>query len=237
MAREIQAEQAEKREISAIELPDMQVYSLQEAAVIGRVKEAVIDARDKCLLALAVDKGGWYHDVRVIPAGKLRTIGEDVITVDEKQPPSRPVNLPRIVEAMRRPCNIIGARIISDDGRQLGRAEGFYLDRESGVITRLEIACGVFSWLWAGKVSVAAAHILTMGDDAVVVSSAALDDLRVSAGILKVNFAAVAALAEQGAENVGRLRTRAVQSLKTLQEKRRHEQAAAPAADEVPVNL
>ena len=34
-------------EISAIDLPDMQVYSLNEATVIGRVKDAVIDARDK----------------------------------------------------------------------------------------------------------------------------------------------------------------------------------------------
>ncbi len=230
-------------EISAIDLPDMQVYSLNEAAVIGRVKDAVIDARDKRLLALAVDKGGWYHDVRVIPAGKIHTIGDDVITVDEKQPPKQPVNLPRIVEYMRRPCNLVGAHIVSDDGRALGRVEGFYLDRQTGDITRLEIAGGVFSWLWAGKIAVPAQYIQTLGEDSVVVDAAALSDLRVSAGLLKVNFAAVAELAEHGGENVNRLRQRAAQSLKALQEKRRREREQTAAevlpgnAEELPVNL
>lgn len=222
-------------EVNAMLLPDMPVYSVNEGEAIGRVKEVVIDPKDKCLLALAVDKGGWYHDVRVIPAGKINTIGDDIIMVDEKQSAEQPPNLPRIVEYMKNPCNIIGARLISEDGRSFGRVEGFYLAREGGAISRLELSGGIFSWLWAGKISLAASHIITLGTEAVVVDSGALEDLRVTAGVLKVNFQAAAEWAGQSAENLRRLREKAALRLKEMAEERR--ERTQPTEEEAAANL
>lgn len=238
-------------EINAMQLPDMQVYSLNEAACIGRVRDVIIDGRDKCLLALAVDKGGWYHDVRVVPAGKIHTLGDNLVAVDEQMPPKRPVNLPRIVELMHQPCHPVGLRIVSDEGELLGRVESFYLNRYSGEITRLEMAGGLFGRLWVGRASVAAEHILRIEAEEVVVSSAVQSDLRLNSGLLKVNFAAVADLAGQQAESLNRLRENAAKRLQELNQKRRQqreqtEQTENKTAEnlpspiieaEVPVNL
>lgn len=189
-------------EVSALALPDMPVFSVVEGAAIGRVKEVIIDPEERCLLALAVDKGGWYHDVRVIAAGKIRTMGDDLIMVDEKQA-AQPPSLPKIVANMKEPCNIIGAGVITQGGRQLGRVEDFYLARTGGGLTRLELACGVLGRLWAGRVSIAAGHIITLGADAVVVDEAAADELQAGTGVLKANLAAVAELAGRGAAKIG----------------------------------
>ena len=98
----MQAALQEANEVNAMYLLDMPVFSINEAEAIGVVKNIIIDPVEKCLLALAVDKRGWYHDVRVIPAAKIRSIGEDVINIDEKQSAQRAVNLPRIVENMHK---------------------------------------------------------------------------------------------------------------------------------------
>lgn len=170
MAKKVKADDKSRMEVNALLLPDMPVYSVCEGAAVGRVKEVVIDPVEKRLLGLAVDKGGWYHDVRVIVAGKISTMGDDLIMVDEKQAAKAP-NLPKIVENMKNPCNIIGARVISREGRALGRVETFYLARESGEITRLEVSCGVVSRFWAGRLSIPAAHIITLGEEAIVVEN------------------------------------------------------------------
>lgn len=188
-------------EVSALALPDMPVFSVAEGAAIGRVKEVIIDPDKRCLLALAVDKGGWYHDVRVIAAGKIRTMGDDLIMVDEKQA-AQPPSLPKIVANMKEPCNIIGARVITQGGRQLGRVDDFYLARLGGELTRLELACGVMGRLWAGQMRIAAGHIITLGADAVVVDEAAAKDVREKAGVIKTNLAAVAGWAGRGAEKI-----------------------------------
>lgn len=165
----MQAALQEANEVNAMYLLDMPVFSINEAEAIGVVKNIIIDPVEKCLLALAVDKRGWYHDVRVIPAAKIRSIGEDVINIDEKQSAQRAVNLPRIVENMHKPFSLVGSRIISDDGHLLGKVERFYLEREGGRISRLDIAGGPLSGLWSGHTSVPASYIITIGAEAVVV--------------------------------------------------------------------
>ncbi len=179
-------------EVNAMYLLDMPVFSINEAEAVGVVKNIIIDPVEKCLLALAVDKRGWYHDVRVIPAAKIRSIGEDVINIDEKQSAKRAVNLPRIVEYMHKPCGLVGNRIISDEGQLLGKVERFFIERESGRISRLDvsggIAGGALGGLLSGRVSVPASFIITIGADAVVVDRSCLEHLQISAGVLQVNF-------------------------------------------------
>lgn len=178
-------------EINAMYLLDMPVFSINEAEAIGVVKNIIIDPVEKCLLALAVDKRGWYHDVRVIPAAKIRSIGEDVINIDEKQSAKRTVNLPRIVEYMHKPCELVGNRIISDNGQMLGRVERFFIARDTGRISRLDVSSGgLFAGLVSGRVTVPASFIITIGADAVVVDKSCLEHLQISAGVLQVNFAA-----------------------------------------------
>lgn len=187
----VQAQAAAAAEINAMQLLDMPVFSISEAESIGLVKNIIIDPAEKCLMALAVDKRGWYHDVRVIPAGKIRSIGEDVINIDEKQSAKRAVNLPRIVENMHKPCSLVGSRIITDDGQVLGRVEHFFLNREGGAISRLQVgAGGLFAGLLSGHVSIPATYVMTIGAEAIVVQRACLEHLQVSAGVLQVNFSA-----------------------------------------------
>lgn len=226
-------EVATAREINALLLPDMQVYSVMEGAAVGRVKEVIIDPDEKRLLALAVDMGGWYHDVRVIPAGKISTVGDDIIMVDEKQAAVPMPNLPKIVEQMKNPCNIIGARVISEDGSFLGKVEGFYLERNSGVISRVELCGGLLGRLWGGKSSLTAEHIVTLGSDAVVVDQAAAADLQVAVGLLKANLQAMAEFAGQGAEGMGGLRKKTQERLREIAEAKRAKAAQAEMAEAV----
>lgn len=244
-----EAKMQEVNEVNAMYLLDMPVFSINEAEAIGVVKNIIIDPVEKCLLALAVDKRGWYHDVRVIPAAKIRSIGEDVINIDEKQSAQRAVNLPRIVENMHKPCSLVGSRIISDDGHLLGKVERFYLERESGRISRLDIAGGPLSGLWAGHTSVPASFIITIGAEAVVVERACLEHLQVTASVLQVNFAAAkeraAGLWQQTVGGTQRLGRGVLQHInEARQEARRQRKEAeelpenlALLADDVPVNL
>lgn len=219
-------EAAASGEINALLLPDMQVYSVVEGAAVGRVKEVIIDPDEKRLLALAVDMGGWYHDVRIIPSGKISTVGDDIIMIDEKQAAVPAPNLPKIVAQMKNPCNIVGAKVISEDGSLLGKVEGFYLERTGGAISRVELSCGLWGRLWGGKSGLSAEHILTLGSEAVVVDKAAAADLQVKIGLLRSNIRAVAELAGQSAENMGGVRRKTQERLREIAEAKRAKMTA-----------
>lgn len=123
---------------------------------------------------------------------------------------------------MHKPFSLVGSRIISDDGHLLGKVERFYLEREGGRISRLDIAGGPLSGLWSGHTSVPASYIITIGAEAVVVDRACLEDLQVTASVLQVNFAAAkeraAGLWQQTVDGTQRLRRGVLQHINEMRQ-------------------
>lgn len=165
------------KEIAAKNLMGLPVYSIREGETFGFVRHLVIDPNDKTLLAVVIDRKGWSQDTKIIPATKIAEIGNDAVTIGDKNQLTRVANLPRMVQYLHQPDHILGNRVISENGRLLGKAAEYYLNTESGQISRLDISVNR-THPHSGKQSVNGRYILTIGPSAIVLAKEALEQLR-----------------------------------------------------------
>ncbi|MBQ3181134.1 MAG: PRC-barrel domain-containing protein [Firmicutes bacterium] len=220
------------RDINASELLDMPVFSVSRGETVGVVRNIVIDPCEKRLLALTVEKKGWYQDLRVIPAARVLRLGADVINIDERCAAGRTASLPRIVEYMHHPCALVGSRLLSEDGSTLGRVERYYLDRESGCISRLMLSGGWLGDLWLGRVFVSAQYIRSINDGTIVVEKRCLEDLELQESVLRQGMRAAGEQCRQAAE---RSQHWGQNALRELQQRRRQRAAAKYAAQDAAI--
>ena len=118
------------------------IISLSEGQHIGYVKGLVIDANTKSLAALIIDPKGFFKDQRIIPYGKVVSVGEDAITIDKGGHVEKSASLPEILSLIKEKLSIIGTRVITQSGKTLGIAEEYYIDPITGAITQIEISGG-----------------------------------------------------------------------------------------------
>lgn len=221
-----------RRDIDAGELLDMPVFSVSRGEAVGSVRNIILDPREKRLLALTVEKRGWYQEVRVIPAARVLSLGADVVNIDEKCAAGRSVSLPRIVEQMHHPCNPVGSRLMSEDGRSLGRVERCYLDCRTGCISRLMLSGGWLGNLWLGRVFVPAEYICSIGDGTVVVAQHCLDDLQLQESVLHQS---VRTAGERWQQAARRSQQWGQNALQEMQKRRRQRIAAKYAAQDAAI--
>ncbi|HVJ50468.1 PRC-barrel domain-containing protein [Desulfitobacterium sp.] len=144
------------------------IVSLSEGQHVGYVKSLVIDAHTKSLAALVIDLKGFFKDQRIIPYGKVISVGDDAITIDKGDHVEKSASLPEILSLIKEKLSIIGTRVITQSGKTLGVAEEYYIDPETGRITRIEISGGKLEGLLNGKALLQAEYILTIGQDVIV---------------------------------------------------------------------
>ncbi len=176
------------REVSAKSLIGMPVYSITEGESIGVVRNVILDPEAKQLLAFAVDRRGWYRDVKIIAYSKVKNIGTDAITIEERNSAQRAANLPKMVQYMHQPSHLVGNRVISDNGHTLGRVDEYYLDSETGTVCRLDVSGGVMGNIISGKAIVKGKYIITIGVSAIVVDRHCLNDIETVESSLKLNL-------------------------------------------------
>lgn len=144
------------------------IISLSEGQHIGYVKGLVIDANTKSLAALVIDPKGFFKDQRIIPYGKVISVGEDAITIDKGVHVEKSASLPEILSLIKEKLSIIGTRVITQSGKTLGIAEEYYINPETGAITQIEISGGKLEGLLNGKALLQAEYISTIGQDVIV---------------------------------------------------------------------
>ncbi|AHF05717.1 PRC-barrel domain-containing protein [Desulfitobacterium metallireducens] len=144
------------------------IVSLSEGQHIGYVKSLVIDARTKSLAALVVDLKGFFKDQRIIPYGKVISVGDDAITIDKGAHVEKSANLPEILSLIKEKLSIIGTRVITQSGKTLGVAEEYFIESETGRITQIQISGGKLEGLLNGKAILQAEYISTIGQDVIV---------------------------------------------------------------------
>ena len=152
----------------------MPIYSIQEGNYLGSVKGLLIDSSAKAVCGLVVERRRFNREARFIPFNHIKSIGEDVITVDKSGVAAdRRQILPQTLRQMRSPFILIGARVFTTGGKILGKVEEYRFSPQTGQITGLELNAGA---LFKDAVLLKAAYITAMTSGTVMVEDAALED-------------------------------------------------------------
>jgi len=147
----------------------MPIVSLEEGLQIGTVRNLVIDPVKMEIAAIIVDQRGWFREQKIIPYTKIKSIGNDAITVDQSSSVQRTISLPQMLKLIKEKADPIGTKVITENGIDLGVVDEYYIDETSGLITGFEISGKFPEGLFKGKAMMPADNVRTLGSDVIAV--------------------------------------------------------------------
>jgi sporulation protein YlmC with PRC-barrel domain len=107
------------------------VVATDDAETIGRIEHLVVDPTSHTVSALRLGK--VKGDDHYVSWSELGSFGQDVVTVP-RAVVLRPADDER-EENVRKETGILGKRVLSDNGRDLGEVEDVEFDPETGEVT------------------------------------------------------------------------------------------------------
>jgi len=155
----------------------MNVVSLEEGQQIGAIRGLVINPALKNVAALIIEQKGWFRDQKFIPFSKVHSIGEDIITIDRINRAEKGTSLPEILKLFKDRVNVIGSRLVTENGTALGMVDEYYIDLQTGDIVGLEFSGGTMINLFRGSAFLDINHVRTLGTRIIICNNSCLDSI------------------------------------------------------------
>lgn len=162
-------------EITANQLIGLHVYSLEQGERIGIVRNFLLDPKKKELIALLVGNKKIIKEESVLCLADAAGVSLEAVTVDSPEALRKKSDCAHLKELLKSPPDIAGLSVLKKDGTFLGKATSFYLDTETGEITKIELNSGFFSSLLKDRRFLSVSHIDIIGSDMIL----AKDDAKV----------------------------------------------------------
>ena len=109
---------------------------------LGKVEDLVLDRQGSRILGILMDEAGWFKEAKVVAWPSFRVIGLDAVIIDEEASVKKASEVPEMSEVLAGGNVLIGARVATTDGRELGKIEEFYFDPETGAVKGFELSGG-----------------------------------------------------------------------------------------------
>jgi uncharacterized protein YrrD len=145
------------------------IISLKEGQQIGYVRNLVVNPKTKSIAALVIDPTGFFKEQRIIPYNRVVSVGENAITVSTESQVEKATSLPDILDLLKDKAAIIGIKVVTENGKNLGIVEEFYIDSHNGRIVNLELSEGRIEGIFGSKAHLNADLIITIGPHAIIV--------------------------------------------------------------------
>jgi sporulation protein YlmC with PRC-barrel domain len=120
--------------IRATELAGRAVIDIDAAERLGTIDKLILDPDGRRVAGFVVVRGSGFpgnKEHTTIPATAVRAIGPDAITVHQMAVAGSDIGR---LETLPRGSDLIGRKVISEDGRFLGKVSDVLIDRDSGRI-------------------------------------------------------------------------------------------------------
>jgi uncharacterized protein YrrD len=109
---------------------------------VGKVEDLVLDRQGSRVLGILVDEAGWFKEARVVAWPSFRVIGLDAVIIDEEASARKASEVPEMSEVLEKGNVLVGVRVETTEGRELGKIEDFYFDPETGIVKGFELSGG-----------------------------------------------------------------------------------------------
>ncbi len=132
---------------------------------IERIRDLIFDQKQNQLLGFLVEEKGLFRDAKVIPLEEVQAIGLDAIVVHSQESVIGADRIPAIKEILHHNNVLMGTRILTTTGIDLGGLVDLFFDEHSGLVEGYEVSGGVFADAYSGRSFVPAPETLKIGDD------------------------------------------------------------------------
>jgi sporulation protein YlmC with PRC-barrel domain len=160
------------------------VITMAEGKQIGKVDDLVVDPERKAVSWLRLHSGGMgmLGGERLwVPAEAVHGVGEDVVTITAEADVRAPADAPEAVALVKAKREIIGSKVITENGERLGEVRDYEFNPDTFALTSLSIPPGMNV---VGEIlTIAGDKVLTIGEDVIVVAADAVMQMAGTADI------------------------------------------------------
>ncbi len=110
------------------------VVGFAEGQRIDTVKDVLISGTNDAIVALLVDEGGLLSSSRVVPIEAVRSFGRDAVVVADVNSVVSASSYPEVKAILNRKEQLLGKRVLTDDGNLMGSVSDMYFDEATGRI-------------------------------------------------------------------------------------------------------
>lgn len=170
---------------------------------INNIRDLIFDQTDNSLLGFLIEEGSWFSDPKVLPLSLVRSLGSDAAIVPSRDAISPARDYPNIQKILERNNILNGTRIMTTDGRDLGKLVDFYFDEHTGTIEGYETSGGLFADAYSGRSFVPAFQTLKIGEDVAFVPAETVALMEEQVGGLKAAMQNASEKIQQTAQVAG----------------------------------
>jgi uncharacterized protein YrrD len=149
------------------------VVTMAEGKRIGKVDDVLIDPDGKGVAWFRVHSGGilggdrWWVSARAVHG-----MGEDAVTIKSEADVLAPADAPEAEAMVKARRTIIGSKVVTENGEQLGEVRDYEFAPDTFALTYLFVPPSMN--LFGQLLTIAADRVLMIGEDAILVSAGAL---------------------------------------------------------------
>lgn len=114
------------------------VVVIRTGKVVGKIRYPIVDSMKQEVVGFIVDDEKWYLETKVVLFALIRGMSNDVVTVEDDSA-VMPSSLGSLQRQLQENVQIIGHKVISEDGRLLGFVEEFSFNAYTGKIESYKI--------------------------------------------------------------------------------------------------
>jgi uncharacterized protein YrrD len=144
---------------------------------IGQVEDFIIDRNGTRVLGILVDEKGVFSSARVVAWPGILVLGLDVVIIDSETSVVKASEVPEIAEVLERGFVLVGNRVETTAGRELGEIENFYFNPTTGAVEGFELSGGRNAQAPSGQAFLPASPSFEAGKEYSFVGPSAADGI------------------------------------------------------------
>ncbi|CAN5716601.1 hypothetical protein BH24CHL8_BH24CHL8_01910 [soil metagenome] len=161
------------------------VLSLADGIRIHSVKDLIIGEGNDAVVALLVDEGGLLSGSTVVPIEAVHSFGKDAVVIADASAVVAASSYPQVHAIIDRKESLLGKKVFTDGGQQLGTIGDMYFNETDGQIIGLEVSSGTLGDLTKGTSYLPITDVQRSGPDVVFVDPQVSDALESQVGGLQ----------------------------------------------------
>ena len=150
---------------------NLPVITMNNGKQVAKIQDIIYDPRTNQVKAFLISEGGWFKEAEVLLIQDVKSIGADAVMIDGDTF-IRPANeVDNAVSSIAESENYLTKnQVITQQGTKLGKVVDIYFEFPGGRVTDLEVSEGFIKNLSSGTKTIPVANIVTVGEEALIVS-------------------------------------------------------------------
>lgn len=157
--------------IKGTDVIGLNIVTVNTGETIDKVTDVIYDPTTNQVSAILVDEGGWFKEARVLLISNVKAIGKDAVMIESAEVIQKASEVPSRIASIADDSNhLTKDKVLTEDGTDLGQVSDIFFEFPGGKVTNLEVSQGLIKNIGSGKKHVNTEDIITVGQNALIVS-------------------------------------------------------------------